>query len=78
MRNLLVFLLISGLMAGACTSRNRVGPEHSDGNGGVLAPDSTTRYDTSHPREHSDTSGQLHDTIATPDTERASNPHRHP
>ena len=78
MRNLLVFLLISGLLGAGCTDRNRVGAEGSTGNGGVQEPDSTSRYDTSHMREHSDTSGKLHDTDATPDTERANNKYRHP
>jgi hypothetical protein len=76
MRNLLAFLLISGFLAAGCTNRNRVGAEGSTGDGGIARPDSTTRYDTSHPREHSDTSGRLHDSLATPDTLKAKNKHK--
>lgn len=68
MRKFFIYALILTLMG--CVSRNRVGSEGSTGDGGIALPDSTTRYDTSHPRLHSDTSGRLHDSIATPDTER--------
>jgi len=70
---LLIFMLVPGLFLASCENHNRVGSENSTGDGGIARPDSTTRYDTSHPREHSDTSGRLHDTLATPDTMRAKN-----
>ena len=77
MRKLLILLLFSGSLLAGCENHNRVGAENGTGDGGVARPDSTTRFDTSHPREHSDTSGRLHDTPATPDTMRAKNKPKH-
>ncbi|HVS98509.1 MAG TPA: hypothetical protein VHE54_18585 [Puia sp.] len=77
MRKLLVLLFFSGSLFAGCENRNRVGAGNSTGDGGIAKPDSTTRYDTIHPTEHSDTSGRLHDTPATPDTERAKNKPRY-
>jgi hypothetical protein len=68
MRYLIPCILAVCLLSPGCTCRHRVGPEGSTGNGGILRPDSTTRFDTS--KKYTDTAGQLHDTIATPDTTR--------
>lgn len=42
MKAINLFLFVS-LLGVACTSRNRVGPQGSDGDGGII--DSTAKYD---------------------------------